>query len=96
MWDYPPTQELLSIANALLSNSIPPHVGGQVWKRRTNERQKQKNENNKTKEDDYGSADILITLNTGTIVMYIGLITSMIAIIGVGAYIIKKKVIGEI
>ena len=48
------------------------------------------------KEDDYGSADILISLNTGTIIMYIGLITSMIAIIGVGAYMIKKKVLGNI
>lgn len=48
-----------------------------------------------TKEDDYGSADILISLNTGTMVMYIGLITSMIAIIGVGAYMIKKKVLGN-
>lgn len=47
------------------------------------------------KEDDYGSADILISLNTGTIIMYIGLITSMIAIIGVGAYMIKKKVLGN-
>lgn len=48
-----------------------------------------------TKEDDYGSADVLISLNTGTIVMYIGLITSMTAIIGVGAYMIKKKVLGN-
>lgn len=52
--------------------------------------------NKVTKEDDYGSADILISLNTGTIVIYISLITSMIAIIGVGAYMIKKKVLGNI
>ena len=51
--------------------------------------------NNKTKEDDYGSADILITLNTGTIIMYISLTISVIAIIGIGAYMIKKKVLGE-
>lgn len=49
-----------------------------------------------TKEDDYGSADVLISLNTGTMVMYIGLIISMTAIIGVGAYMIKKKVLGNI
>ncbi len=51
--------------------------------------------NNVAKEDDYGSADIIISLNTGTIAMYTGLIISMIAIIGVGAYMINKKVLGK-
>lgn len=54
-----------------------------------------KDGNKVTKEDDYGTADLLITLNTGTIIMYTGLIISMIAIIGVGAYMIKKKVLGN-
>ena len=48
-----------------------------------------------TKEDDYGSADILISLNTGTIIMYTGLIISIISLIGVGVYMIKKKVLGN-
>ena len=50
MWDYPPTQELLSIANALLSNSIPPHVGGRSGKEEQTKDKNKKRENNKTKE----------------------------------------------
>lgn len=49
--------------------------------------------NKQTKEDDYGSADLLISLNTGTIIMYTTLTITIIAIIGVGIYMIKKKVL---
>lgn len=49
--------------------------------------------NKVTKEDDYGSADLVISLNTGTIIMYTGLIITIIATIGVGIYMIKKNVL---
>ena len=49
--------------------------------------------NKSSKEDDYGSADMLLSLNTGTIVMYTGLAVTMSAIIIVAVYMIKKKVL---
>ena len=49
--------------------------------------------NKSSKEDDYGSADMLISLNTGTIVMYTGLGITMFAIIVVAVYMIKKKIL---
>ena len=44
-------------------------------------------------EDDLSKADLLISISTGREVMYIGLTISMIAIIAVGIYLIKKKVL---
>ena len=49
--------------------------------------------NKSSKEDDYGSADMLISLNTGTIIMYTGLGITMLAIIIVAVYMIKKKIL---
>ena len=49
--------------------------------------------NKQTNEDDMSSADILITVKTGETIMFIGLSVSIIAIIGAGAYFIKKKVL---
>ena len=49
--------------------------------------------NKSSKEDDYGSADMLISLNTGTIIMYTGLGITMLAIIIVSIYMIKKKIL---
>ena len=51
--------------------------------------------NKNTKENDYSSADIIISLNTGTIIMYVTLSISMIMLIGIGAYMIKKHVLGN-
>lgn len=44
-------------------------------------------------ENDMGAADVIISIRTGGAVMYITLTISLIAIIGVGAYFIKKKII---
>lgn len=44
-------------------------------------------------EDDLSKADLLISISTGKAVMYIGLTISIIAIVGVGIYFIKKKVL---
>ena len=45
-------------------------------------------------EDDYSKADILISVVTGgEIAMYTGLIVIVIAMLGVGVFIIKKKVL---
>lgn len=44
-------------------------------------------------EDDISIADILITIKTGETILFIGLSISIISIIGIGAYFIKKKVL---
>lgn len=49
--------------------------------------------NQSTNEDDYSIANVLTGVKTGEAVIYITLAITIITIIGVGAYIIKKKVI---
>ena len=49
--------------------------------------------NKASNEDDMSSADVLITIRTGKTIMFIGITTVIVAIIGVGAYFIKKKVL---
>lgn len=44
-------------------------------------------------EDDISSADVLITVKTGKVILFVGLILTIIIITGIGAYVIKKKVI---
>lgn len=51
--------------------------------------------NNDTKENDWSSADVAIILSTGSIITYTGLTLSVIAIIGIGIYGIKRHVIGK-
>ena len=51
------------------------------------------NGNKVSGEDDFSSADILITVKTGETILFIGLTTTIIATIGIGAYFIKKKVL---
>lgn len=49
--------------------------------------------NKVSEEDDMSSADILITVKTGETIMFIGLSLTIITIIGMSAYFIKKKVL---
>lgn len=49
--------------------------------------------NKATNEDDISTANVLTTVKTGEIVIYATLTLTIIAIIGVGIYLIKKKVI---
>ena len=49
--------------------------------------------NKLSNEDDMSSADVLITVKTGETILFIGLTISIISTIGIGAYIIKKKVL---
>ena len=49
--------------------------------------------NKASTEDDISSADILISVKTGEVAIFIGLSVSIIATITIAAYIIKKKVI---
>lgn len=49
--------------------------------------------NKAEKEDDYSTADVLTTVKTGEAIMYTTLTLTVIAIIGVGIYMIKKKVL---
>lgn len=49
--------------------------------------------NKKQGENDMGQADVIISLKTGTEIMYITLTITIIAIIGVGVYFIRKNLI---
>lgn len=50
---------------------------------------------NKNKEEnDFGSADLMISIQTGTVFNYIALVISMLGVIGVAAYLINKKILG--
>lgn len=49
--------------------------------------------NKKDGEDDMSKADVIISINTGKIVLYISIITIAIAILAGGIYSIKKKVL---
>ena len=44
-------------------------------------------------ENDMSSADLIISISTGEVVMYVGLTLSLITIMAVGIYFIKKKVL---
>lgn len=44
-------------------------------------------------ENDMGSADVLLTVNTGEPVMYIAITIVMLALVALGAYVINKKVL---
>lgn len=44
-------------------------------------------------ENDMSSADLIISISTGEVVMYVGLTLSLVTIIAVGIYFIKKKVL---
>ena len=49
--------------------------------------------NKNINENDIDSADVIISIRTGKVYMYIILVTTIILIIGIGIYLIKKKVI---
>ena len=49
--------------------------------------------NNKTNEDDSDYANIYLGIKTGKTIIYISLIISQIIILGVGIYLIKRKVL---
>ena len=49
--------------------------------------------NKNTNEDDYATANVLTSIKTGGIVVYTTLAITVITIIGVGLYMIKKKVL---
>lgn len=49
--------------------------------------------NKATNEDDYSTANVLTSVKTGDIVIYTTLIITIITIVGVGIYMIKKKVL---
>ena len=51
--------------------------------------------NKQAKEDDLGSANIIISVSTGAAVSYVSLTLSIIAIIAVGAYIATRKILKE-
>ena len=51
--------------------------------------------NRATGEDDIANADILISVRTGDIYIYLGIIFAVIAITGMGIAIINKKVLGK-
>ena len=46
-------------------------------------------------EDDLGQADVLVSLVTGKIIMYTGLVILVLAMITTGIIVIKKKVLAK-
>ena len=52
-------------------------------------------EKENAKENNKSSADIVISIKTGSPILYIGITLGSIAIIAAGAYIIKKKILGK-
>ena len=50
--------------------------------------------NNNNEENDLGIATLIIGIKTGRTILYIGLTIGVILVIGLGVYLIKKKVIG--
>lgn len=51
--------------------------------------------NKKDGEDDIGKASLIISIKTGSAMLYIGIVLLSIAILGIGIYIINKKVLKE-
>ena len=51
--------------------------------------------NKKDGEDDMSTAEVIISIRTGAVVMYIGLIFAVIVIIAVGVYFINKKTLNH-
>ena len=51
--------------------------------------------NKNTKEDDYSSAELVLSVNTGRKILYIGIIICSILLLSGGIYLIKKKVINK-
>lgn len=52
--------------------------------------------NKSQSEDDFGTANAIITINTGAAVVYVTITLIMLALLGVGAYIINKRVLRKI
>jgi len=53
-------------------------------------------EGNKTQgENDMGAADVIISVKTGEVAMYVTLVISMLMILGTGIYFLQKKVINK-
>ena len=46
-------------------------------------------------EDDMGSADVIISVKTGAMITYVSLTVTIIMIIGLGAYLLKRKIDNE-
>ena len=52
--------------------------------------------NKNTSEDDYGKADVIITVKTGGILFYGGIVLAILAIFALGAYEINRRVLRKI
>ena len=51
--------------------------------------------NKDEKEDDMSNADVIISIKTGSIILYTTITIISIAILATGIYFIKKKVLGQ-
>ena len=49
--------------------------------------------NKNTNEDDISTVSVIISVGTGRMIIYISLIITVIGILGIGIYLIKKKVL---
>ncbi len=52
--------------------------------------------NKNVSEDDFGKADVIITIKTGGILFYGGIVLAILAIFALGAYEINKRVLNKV
>lgn len=52
--------------------------------------------NKNVSEDDFGKADVIITIKTGGILFYGGIVLAILAIFALGAYEINKRVLSKV
>ncbi len=52
--------------------------------------------NKNVSEDDFGKADVIITIKTGGILFYGGIVLAVLAIFALGAYEINKRVLNKV
>ena len=52
--------------------------------------------NKNVSEDDFGKADVIITIKTGGILFYGGIVLAVLAIFALGAYEINKRVLSKV
>ena len=49
--------------------------------------------NNNASEDDYGRAEVIVSVGTGTTIIFISIIFVILALTGVSVFVINKKVL---
>lgn len=92
-------QVILTLAKRMNQNNTGTTINTAEIKKSNNDLSIKDNDsiagNNASGEDDISTAQVIISIRTGGIITYIALTVSLVLIIGIGVYYIKKKVILE-